>query len=153
MDAQVELARADDLKAMTDLLVELFMLESDFAPVRARQLAGLQLILDQPACGQLFVVRVNGTVVGMANALFTVSTAEGQRVVLLEDVIIAAGYRGHGLSRRLIEHIVAWAAINGLPRITLLADQDNLAALAFYQRLGFERSAMRALRTHIATTG
>ena len=151
MDIKVDFARADDLDTMADLLVELFTLESDFVPARAKQLAGLRLILEQPACGQLFVVRADDAVVGMANALFTVSTAEGKRVVLLEDVIIAARFRGHGLGRRLIEHIVAWAATNGLPRITLLADRDNAPALAFYARLGFARSAMRVLRTDVPT--
>ena len=34
---------------------------------------------------------------------------------------------------------------NGLPRVTLLADQDNAPALAFYARLGFAPSAMRVL--------
>ena len=151
MDIKVDFARADDLDAMADLLVELFTLESDFVPARAKQLAGLRLILEQPACGQLFVVRADDAVVGMANALFTVSTAEGKRVVLLEDVIIAARFRGHGLGRRLIEHIVAWAATNGLPRITLLADRDNAPALAFYARLGFALSAMHVLRTDVPT--
>jgi ribosomal protein S18 acetylase RimI-like enzyme len=85
----------------------------------------------------------------MANALLTVSTVEGRRVVLLEDVIVAAGYRGRGFGRRLVEHIGAWAAANGLPRITLLADRDNVPALAFYERLGFAPSAMRVLRKAI----
>jgi GNAT superfamily N-acetyltransferase len=92
------------------------------------------------------VLRVDGRVAGMASALLTVSTAEGRRVVLLEDVIVAARYRGGGLGRRLVEHVAAWVAANGLPRITLLADKDNSAALAFYERLGFTHSAMRVLR-------
>jgi hypothetical protein len=32
----------------------------------------------------------------MANALITLSTAEGGRVLLLEDVIVNTGYRGAG---------------------------------------------------------
>jgi GNAT superfamily N-acetyltransferase len=131
---------------MLNLLAELFTLESDFKPERKKQLAGLRLILDDPGIGKLFVLRVDGRVAGMANALFTVSTAEGRRVVLLEDVIVATRYRRHGLGRRLVEHITAWAAANDLPRITLLADKDNAPALAFYERLGFAHSAMRVLR-------
>jgi len=146
MKATIDFATADDLEPMADLLAELFTLESDFKPVRGKQIAGLRLILDNRDVGQLFVLRVDGRVAGMANALYTVSTAEGRRVVLLEDVIVKAAYRGTGLGRLLVEHVLAWAAANGLPRITLLADRDNAPALAFYEHLGFEYSAMRVLR-------
>lgn len=151
METKIDFATANDLEPMADLLAELFTLESDFKPERAKQIAGLRLILDNPAVGQLFVLRVAGQVAGMANALYTVSTAEGRRVVLLEDVIVKAAHRGSGLGRQLVEHILAWAAANGLPRVTLLADQDNAPALMFYERLGFEHSAMRVLRKAVGT--
>jgi len=150
MNAQIDFATANDLEAMAELLAELFTLESDFRPDRNKQIAGLRLISDNPDVGQLFVLRVDGNVAGMANALYTISTAEGCRVVLLEDVIVSASYRSRGYGRQLVEHILAWAAANGLPRITLLADQDNAPALAFYGRLGFEYSAMRVLRKVLA---
>ena len=153
MNATIDFATADDLEPMADLLAELFTLESDFKPERGKQIAGLRLILDNPAVGQLFVVRVDGRVAAMANALFTVSTAEGCRVVLLEDVIVKAAHRGAGLGRRLVEHVLTWAAVNDLPRITLLADKDNAPALAFYERLGFENSAMRVLRKGLLKAG
>ena len=150
MDAIIDLATDNDLEQMADLLAELFALESDFTPERAKQIAGLRLILDNPAVGQLFVLRVDDQVAGMANALYTVSTAEGRRVILLEDVIVSQAYRGRGLGRRLVEHVLDWAAANGLPRVTLLADKSNAPALTFYERLGFEHSAMRVLRSRTA---
>lgn len=142
----IDFATADDLSAMADLLHELFTLESDFAPERMKQLAGLKLILDNPALGRLFVLRVNGKVAGMANALITVSTAEGGRVLLLEDVIIKSGHRGSGIGRKLVEHVLAWAKSEGMTRVTLLADRDNAPALGFYERMGFQPSAMTVLR-------
>lgn len=151
MNIRIDPATVDDLDAMADLLYELFTLESDFKPEREKQLRGLRLILDNPQIGQLFVLRVDGQVAGMANALITVSTAEGRRVVLLEDVIVNAAYRGQKLGRRLVEHVFDWAAKAGMPRVTLLADKDNTPALAFYERLGFEHSAMRVLRKSLAS--
>ena len=142
MNITVDFATEADLPAMADLLYELFTLESDFQPEREKQLRGLKLILDTPAIGQLFVLRVDGQVAGMANALITVSTAQGTRVLLLEDVIIGARHRAAGLGRRLVEHVCAWAESQGMSRITLLADRDNAKALAFYDRLGFAASAM-----------
>lgn len=146
MDIRIDFAQAADLPDLADLLTELFTLESDFVPDRDKQLAGLSLILANPTQGRLFVLRVDGAVAGMANAVVTVSTAEGGRVLLLEDVIVRAGQRGGGLGRRLVEHVLAWARTEGMTRATLLADRANAPALAFYERLGFGPSAMRVLR-------
>jgi GNAT superfamily N-acetyltransferase len=149
MNTNISLATEADLPAMADLLYELFTLESDFKPERQKQIAGLKLILDTPAIGQLFVLRVDGAVAGMANALITVSTAQGTRVLLLEDVIVSKKHRGSGLGRQLVEHVCAWAREQGMTRVTLLADQDNAKALAFYERLGFAASAMVVRRRRL----
>jgi GNAT superfamily N-acetyltransferase len=146
MNSIIEFATTDDLPAMADLLAELFTLERDFQPDREKQLAGLKLIIDEPAMGRLFVVRVNAIIVGMANALITFSTAEGGRVVLMEDVIIKTEHRGRGLGTRLVKHVLAWATNERMSRVTLLADKGNALALGFYERLGFQPSAMTVLR-------
>ena len=149
MKITIDFATAADLETLADLLADLFTLESDFQPERDKQLRGLRLILDNPQIGQLFVLRVDHEIAGMANALITVSTAEGRSVVLLEDVIVKASFRGQKLGRRLVEHVLEWAAAEGMPRVTLLADRDNAPALAFYERLGFAPSAMRVLRKYL----
>ena len=149
MTTRIDFATSRDLPAMANLLHELFTLESDFRPDRDKQLRGLQLILDNPLLGRLFVLRVDGTVAGMANALITFSTALGAPVVLLEDVIIGKAYRGYGHGRRLVEQVFDWTKAQGMSRVTLLADEDNTAALAFYAKLGFEKSAMVVRRKQL----
>lgn len=149
MTGTIDFATSADLPALADLLHELFTRENDFQPEREKQLAGLKLILDNPALGRLFVLRIDGMVAGMANALITVSTAQGTRVLLLEDVIVGARFRASGLGKRLVEHVCAWAKAEGMARVTLLADRDNASALAFYDRLGFEKSAMVVRRKRL----
>ena len=149
MKIEISQAGHGDLNQLADLLAELFTLESDFHPDREKQLRGLRMILDNPALGRLFVLRDQSRVAGMANVLFTISTAEGCRVAVLEDVIVCREYRGNGLGRRLVEHVLAWAGANGMTRITLLADRDNEAALEFYRKLGFRPSQMVVLRRAI----
>lgn len=146
MNMRIDFAAAADLPQLADLLAELFTLESDFTPERERQLSGLRLILDNPELGRLFVLRDEGKVAGMANALITVSTAEGGRVLLLEDVIVRREYRGGGLGKLLVEHVLAWATAQGMTRTTLLADRGNTAALDFYRKLGFAESSMVVMR-------
>lgn len=146
MDITIEFARSDDLPALCTLLSELFTLEADFVPDRDKQLRGLRLLLEAPASGRLFVVRADCRIAGMANALITISTAQGGPVLLLEDVIVDRQFRGIGIGRRLVEHICTWAKAEGMSRISLLVDRDNLSAQAFYRNLGFEESAMLVRR-------
>ena len=146
---RIDFADTSDLGAMADLLGELFSLESDFTPQREKQLAALSWLLDHPDHGRLFVLREGEALAGMANALISISTAEGGPVLVLEDVIVAASHRGQGLGRRLVEYVLAWAHEAGLSRVTLLADRDNAAALRFYQALGFEESAMVVRRKRL----
>ena len=148
---RIDFASDADLDVMADLLHELFTLESDFKPERTKQLAALRWIIAHPAHGRLFVVREGDRVVGMANALISISTAEGGPALILEDVILAASHRGKGHGRSLVDHVLRWAAREGMQRVTLLADKDNAAALAFYGRLGFEESAMAVRRRWLSS--
>ena len=150
MTINIDFAASEDLPQLAGLLDELFTLESDFRPERDKQLRGLRAILDTPAHGRLFVLRIDGKVAGMANALITISTAEGGSVLLLEDVIVRREHRGGGLGRRLVEHVLDWAKERGMGRVTLLADRGNLAALEFYRKLGFELSHMTVLRKKLS---
>ena len=143
---EIRYATRDDLPFLADCLGELFTLESDFLPDREKQLRGLRLILETPGLGQLFVLKVNDKLAGMASALITISTAEGGRVLLLEDVFVHSDFRGKGLGRRLLEHVLDWACKQGMMRVTLLADHDNHTAINFYQKLGFDFSQMKVLR-------
>jgi GNAT superfamily N-acetyltransferase len=146
VNAQIAGADSRDVPALVALLGELFAHERDFAPDPDKQARGLRLILALPEQGRLFVARDAGKTVGMANALFTVSTAEGGPVVLLEDVIVAPFHRGQGLGRLLVEHVIAWAHERGFLRVTLLTEADNHDAQRFYERLGFGRSGMVVYR-------
>src|SRR5215475_1302042 len=81
----IEPATEADLDELSEMVGELFAQESDFRPDKDKQLRGLRLIFEQPSRGRVFVLRRNGAIVGMINLLFTISTAEGGFVILLED--------------------------------------------------------------------
>jgi GNAT superfamily N-acetyltransferase len=142
-----------DIPALCDLLDLLFAQEADFTPDRAKQERGLRLILDDPRVGAILVARDGDQVVGMVNLLFTVSTAEGARAMLLEDMIVRPDHRGQGVGLALIEAAIARAATTGCARITLLTDEDNNQAQWFYGRAGFRRSAMIPMRLTVGVSG
>jgi GNAT superfamily N-acetyltransferase len=145
-DAHIEQATLEDLPQLTDLLFDLFTMEGDFTPDRARQMRGLRLLLEQPNRGRIFVVRQGGTILGMINLLFTISTAEGGFVILLEDVVVGRAYRGQGIGDKLLQHAVEYAKKKDFLRITLLTDRLNEEGQRFFKAHGFFVSKMIPMR-------
>src|SRR3981189_3074860 len=102
----IEPASEADLDELSDLLGELFSEESDFRPNKEKQLRGLRLIFEQPNRGRVFVLRRDNAIVGMINLLFTISTAEGGFVMLLEDLVVHDEHQGQGYGNKLLEHAI-----------------------------------------------
>ena len=145
-DVAIEPAIAEDLDELSSLLGELFSEESDFRPNKEKQLRGLRLIFEQPNRGRVFVLRRDRSIVGMINLLFTISTAEGGFVVLLEDLVIHKGYRGHGYGSMLLDYAVEFARQKNFKRITLLTDRPELRSQSFFRKHGFYESPMLPMR-------
>ena len=142
----IEPATEADLDELSDLVGELFAQESDFRPNKEKQLRGLRLIFEQPNRGRVFVLRRNGSIVGMINLLFTISTAEGGFVVVLEDLVIHKEYQGHGYGTKLLQHAIDFARQKNFLRITLLTDRPENLAQEFFRRHGFHESSMIPMR-------
>ena len=142
----IEPATAEDLDELSDLLGELFSEESDFRPNKDKQLRGLRLIFEEPNRGRVFVLRRDHSIVGMINLLFTISTAEGGFVILLEDLVIHKAYRDHGYGSQLLEYAIDFARKKNFLRITLLTDRPEIKSQAFFKRHGFFESAMIPMR-------
>jgi len=142
----IEIAATEDIPRLNELLTILFTQEADFRPDPARQSAGLRLIIENPATGHILILREGSVIVGMVNLLYTVSTALGDRVAILEDMIIDPAYRSGGAGSRLLDGAIAFAKEQGCRRITLLTDRINSGAIRFYERHGFALSEMAPLR-------
>jgi GNAT superfamily N-acetyltransferase len=146
----IEPATEADLDELSEMLGELFSQESDFRPDKDKQLRGLRLIFEQPSRGRVFVLRRNGAIVGMINLLFTISTAEGGFVILLEDLVVHTQYQGQGYGNRLLEHAIDFAKQKNFLRITLLTDRPENVAQSFFRKHGFIDSSMIPMRLWIA---
>lgn len=142
----IEPATFEDLDELSVLLGELFSEESDFRPDKAKQLRGLRLIFEQPNRGRVFVLRQDRTIVGMINLLFTISTAEGGFVTLLEDLVIHKEFQGKGYGSQLLDYAIEFAKQKHFLRITLLTDRPELRPQQFFKRHGFTESSMLPMR-------
>lgn len=135
-----------DIPELCSLLELLFAQEAEFRPDRSLQTAGLQQIIDLPDRGRILVLRQETSLIGMVSVLFTISTALGGRVALLEDMVVDIGYRGKGMGTALLDAAIDLAEHAGCQRITLLTDRTNEAAQRFYRRHGFNHSEMVPMR-------
>lgn len=143
---RIEPAGPADLPRLVELLAILFSSEAEFSADAAKQRAALEEILANPALGRVFVARDGREVVAMASLLYTVSTAEGGKAALFEDLVVAQEHRKRGIGAALLKHVVAQARAEGVLRITLLTDMQNERAQAMYRRVGFVGSPMKPMR-------
>jgi len=144
--ARIEPATLEDLPRLVDLTVALFEIEEDFVPDRLTQERGLRAILEQPSRGRIFVVRTDYEIIGMVNVLFTISTAMGGFVILLEDVIIHPDFRRQSYGTQLMNYVIEFAKRKDFKRITLLTDKVSGESQTFFSRLGFQFSHMVPMR-------
>ena len=139
---QIEKATPADIPALSELLSALFSQEAEFTPNSEAQAKGLNQIIGNPEVGAVLVAREGGQVVGMVNLLFTVSTALGGQVALLEDMVVSSQARGAGVGSELLDQAISFARAQGCKRITLLTDRENESAQRFYGKKGFVVSGM-----------
>lgn len=149
---QINPATRQDIPALCLLLDQLFSQEAEFTPDQHAQQRGLKMIIENPQIGTILVARINGQPIGMLNLPYAVATALGERVALLEDMLVAAEQRNNGIGSQLLDAALEFAQQNGCRRVTLLTDCDNEAAQRFYQRLGFSLSSMVPLRRTLPAT-
>jgi len=140
-------ARPEDIPVLCDLLEDLFTIETDFAPDVEKQVKALSMLLTGPPDSSLVLVAVKeGKVVGMVFVQTLVSTAEGGKVGLVEDMIIDREFRRRGIGTLLLNHAVEWGRNRKLKRLQLLADRENTPAVDFYARNGWTTTKLGCLR-------
>jgi GNAT superfamily N-acetyltransferase len=145
MSIRVRTAGEGDLPALVELLRVLFAIEADFRPDPERQRRGLAAMLDDPERRVVFVAEGDGVIVGMATGQLVISTAEGGVACVVEDVVVAADWRGHGIGGWLVDEVTRWALRRNATRLQLVADRENEPALRFYDRRGWRRTRLVAL--------
>lgn len=134
-------AKQDDIPVMVALLGELFAIEDDFVIDSMKQTNGLTLLLEIPDSVAL-VVQIDDKIIAMATVQKFVSTAMGDYVGMIEDVVVTKAYRAQGIGKKLLHALIDECHKRGMKRLALGADQRNQSAIEFYQKLGFKPSNM-----------
>ena len=145
LDRTIRHAKPADIGAMVGLLEALFSIEADFSFDPEKQRHGLAHLLQRDdTC--LLVCEREGEIIGMCSVQCLVSTAEGGKAGLIEDVVVAAPWRRRGIGSALVAAAEDWATEQGMTRLQLLADESNDPALAFYRSQNWVRTRLVAFR-------
>lgn len=147
----IRAAQPDDVPVLSLLLATLFAQEADFHPDLEKQSRGLRAIVEAPDIGRVLLLQEENAegepeITGMVNLLFTISTAEGGRVAILDDLVVREDRRGGGRGSRLLQAAIDTARQQACLRITLNTDRDNVDARRLYEKHGFRTSAMQPMR-------
>ncbi len=144
--SNIRKATIQDCDQLSTLLCFLFEQEADFSPDTVLQEKGLKTIIKNQNIGKILVLENDGKIIAMVNLLFTISTALGGKVAILEDMVVHPDFRSGGYGSELLQAAIVEAKYSGCSRITLLTDLNNHKAQAFYRKHGFESSAMTPYR-------
>ena len=143
---KIEIATTSDIPVLCTLLDYLFSQEVEFKPDHETQSRGLEMILNNNNSGNIFIAKKNEKIIGMVILLYTVSTVLGERVALLEDMVVSPDERELGIGSMLLDYAVKYAIEKGCKRITLLTDKMNIRAQKFYKQNKFNYSSMIPFR-------
>jgi GNAT superfamily N-acetyltransferase len=97
----------------------------------------LQLFVDKPELGFVWMARRDDEVVGCCVACFAISTSRGALVAKLDDVNVRPGLEGQGIGGAMLEGLKAELRRIGVERIDTATHFDNPGARRFYERHGF----------------
>lgn len=80
---------------------------------------------------------IDGTPAGLVNCFEGFSTFAAQPLMNIHDVIVAPGFRGRGLSQRMLEAVEQRAGTRGCCKLTLEVLSNNSVAQGAYRKFGF----------------
>jgi ribosomal protein S18 acetylase RimI-like enzyme len=139
---QIRYAKFEDIESLVKLLSELFAIEEDFEVNEVKQRQGLKMLLENTENNILLVAENDNEIIGFVSVQVIISTAEGGKVGLLEDMIIKSKYRSMKIGTKLINKMMKISKEKGLLRLQLFADKNNKKALDFYKKTGWTQTQL-----------
>ena len=123
-------------------LADLTALMAELAPELTIPSERIRLAAES-AYTHLFVMMDAGRIIGTAS--LCVYDSPTGRKASIEDVVVSSLYRGQGLGRQLMEHVIDYARKElGEVDLHLTSRPSRIAANELYQKLGFQERETNA---------
>ncbi|TAJ15433.1 GNAT family N-acetyltransferase [Patescibacteria group bacterium] len=137
----LETATEENLKELVRLSQQL---HQDTRTTNAHEV----LSLIQSSGAFLVVAKDSEKIIGMGSLY--VQQKIGKRFAYIEDVIVDDTYRGKGIGRDIMNHLIETARVNGVRSITLTSRAERTAAHSLYEKLGFVKRETEVFRLNLS---
>lgn len=135
---EIRSAEVEDAAAVHGILTSIHVVEGSMRLPYARTASTKQRLEPKPDRVQLVAVS-DGEVVGFAEVLTQFDNPRARHAAVLNLIATRADMQSRGAASSLLEAVIDLAENHcGLHRLGLLAWADNKAAIALYERFGFE---------------
>jgi GNAT superfamily N-acetyltransferase len=132
MDIVIREATDSDVPALAQLMSELgYPISADEMGQRYRQIKSL-------ATYHTVVAVAEGRVAGMARVYLGYYYEKSGPQARVLALVVSEAYRSHGVGRKLLEYIEAWASARGAASVGLNSGRQRQAAHRFYRRHGYQ---------------
>jgi GNAT superfamily N-acetyltransferase len=91
----------------------------------------------------IFLAYVDGRPAGIATCFRGFSTFAARPLLNIHDLAVLPEYRGHGVSRRLLENVENKARLLGCCKLTLEVLENNARARRVYAAAGFQQASYK----------
>ena len=96
------------------------------------------LFLRRPELGFVWLAYADGKPAGCCVICYAISTSMGRVVAKLDDVFVAADYRGKGVGTKMLRALKVELKKKNIGRIDTAVHKGNPGAARYYKRLGFK---------------
>jgi ribosomal protein S18 acetylase RimI-like enzyme len=141
MPITIRTCTAADLPAVETLLRQLTEVahgEQGFSQDHLRR-----LLAEMDTAPNVYVNRVavlDQQVVGFLAAVFYKTLFHEGGTCLINELVVDRSVRGRGIGEQLVDDIVQQARQRGMDEVEVGTEQDNLRAVQFYRKCGFNQS-------------
>jgi GNAT superfamily N-acetyltransferase len=129
---EVRPARASDVVQLLDLVQRHAAFERLLAPISRAELAAILEAQTPPTT--LVVADEDGDLLGYAALTFDYALFSATRFGHLDCLFVREDARGHGIGKRLLDHVGRLAAAAGAPRLEWQTPVWNADGIRFYER-------------------
>lgn len=131
---EITLATEDDIEGILPLASQIYRVKN--LPENARQI--LEDLINEDHC-DVFVARLNGTVVGSGIIFYLKNPGHDKPFAYLEGVVVDNNYRSKGIGTALSKFAIELAKKKGCYKIVFTSGMNRSDVHKFYENLGFKK--------------